>query len=135
MNIEFKQIGSKFQLENYVLRDINEYYGEKGQLQVVPHFQAILKDNRQFRKGNLYFLLTYYDENGNFKGFDEHVWWSGVQSRSLSISMPITIPENTVKAIFTVEEQKYKDNNEFVGLLILIIILFFVGFAIKYFFE
>lgn len=129
MDIEFKDINPKLKIYNYVIRDINDYFREKSKPQVVPHFQARLKDTRKLRKGYLYLLLNYYDENGHFQGFDESSLWTEIyKSESLSVSMPITIPDNTVRIEVAIEERKSKPScEEAVGGLIFLALILTAG--------
>lgn len=106
MHVEF-DLPAGFAVRDNVIRELPGY-GEGGKRKLVPHLQALVLDTRKHRTETVECALTYYDQHGTFLGFDSASIWTHREGPEMPVSMAITIPQGTERAVVNIREPKRK---------------------------
>ena len=100
MDIEFENTDQSLRVLEYVIREI-EYDFEGEGPNKAPHFQARILTQDFDCSGNINCLISYYGVDSGFLGLDEQLIWThdAEEGDPIPLSMPITIPEDAVRAV------------------------------------
>lgn len=137
MKIQLDPINSEYQLSQAVVRKVGIYCEDDEQRLLTPHLQAVFERLGKAKNQNLDCRLTYFSKNDEFLGFDTHSHWGNTQGQPIHISMAITAPEGTERAILNISESatvfSHKRPNEWLDMLIFGMGIGLVVFGLIYF--
>lgn len=105
MKIEISDNKYGLKVIEYVIRDALVYV-EEGPQVLSPCFQAIVESKTDKDYQSVDCRLSYYDNQGEFLGFDNQSLWQYKAQSKLSVSMQVSIPDNTAKAKFEMDAKE-----------------------------
>ena len=126
MKIEFSSENEDLELKNHAIRKAFSNYDESENHHKVTYFQGLILDKRRNKSGNIYCLITYFDKENNFLGLDKNNIWDYSKSDLISLSMPITVPDNVETVVVEISEKpvEKRNYNELLGVLLVFFFFF-----------
>lgn len=125
MEIQIGDQGGDYEIQSFVIRVMQIPYATEDEAKAYPHFQAQLKCKGRKPPKQLQYTLAYFDAGGDFLGFDEHTTYDGSDSSLLRVSIPISVPEQAVRATLDI-----KKVNNIDGLGCAAILMLFIGLVV-----
>ncbi len=131
MKIEFIKNDNSLYVRESTIRRISRNCEDCEKEFPTDHFQALVDDRRKKKNDTISCRIIYEDKDGVFLGLDEEAIYGVGKSHEIVISMPVTIPENAVKAKIDLEEISYSSIGNYTDYLIGIGVIVLVVFAVK----
>ncbi len=132
MEIEIVCNHSKFAVKDKIFREAKQYCDECGESFSNFVFQGIVSDKRKKKENSISCRIRYEDEQGYFLGLDEDTSYGNSDSDEITLSVPVTIPSNTVKAKILIEEKIFPTSNEFWDYIIGFAVIILAGGVLVY---
>ncbi len=95
---------NKYDVINHIIRDVHIYLEDEKHLSLVPHLQVQLAVSNNKAESQIHYVLTYFDKEGNFLGFDESAMFSAPNQKDVSVSFPLSIPDTADRASLEVKD-------------------------------
>ena len=96
MNIEIVNELDGFEVSEYTIRGVRSDDYENFKV-MIPNFQAHLLNTTGKAPGNIELNISYYNENGDFLGYDKGERDFDVSKKQNSVSIPLTVPEGALR--------------------------------------
>lgn len=95
---------NKYDVINHIIRDVHIYLEDEKHLSLVPHLQVQLAVSNNKAESQIHYVLTYFDKEGSFLGFDESAMFSAPNQKDVSVSFPLSIPDTADRARLEVKD-------------------------------
>jgi hypothetical protein len=95
---------NKYDVINHIIRDVHIYLEDEKHLSLVPHLQVQLAVSNNKAESQIHYVLTYFDKEGSFLGFDESAMFSAPNQKDVSVSFPLSIPDTADRASLEVKD-------------------------------